>query len=64
MEEYDKQFPAEDDALYDMYSYDDKYGAAQEGIEHGIDGEDYESDDDVFFFNSNDMANRIWNGCD
>lgn len=54
MEEYDKQFPLDED-MYDMYYYDDKFPGAGEELEE----EDFD-EDDVLFFDNNELANRIW----
>ena len=60
MEEYEKEYPMTEDALYDMYYYDDKYGAGDMEGMPGADPEAYDSEDDALIFNSNDLANRIW----
>ncbi len=54
MDEYEKQYPMQEDGMYDMYYYDDKYGADEGEME-----DEYDSDD-ALIFNSNDLANRIW----
>ena len=59
MDEFEKQYPMADDALYDMYYYDDQYGVdPQDAQQMNAYGD--ESDEDAFIFNSNDLANRIW----
>lgn len=55
MDEYEKQYPMAEDAMYDYYQYDDKYG----GVEDGMMEDEFDSDD-ALFFDNNDLANRIW----
>lgn len=62
MEEYEKQYPmgqGEGDPMYDMYYYDDKMGGYADDRGIGVDEEDFDSDDGLFFDN-NDLADRIW----
>ena len=57
MEEYDKQFPMDDD-MDDMYYYDDKFPNG-EGDEGDMEDEDFD-EDDMLFFDNNELAKRVW----
>jgi len=61
MEEYEKQYPMGDEAMYDMYYYDDKLQGDEEAAL--VDDEGFDSDE-ALFFDNNDLANRIWEGED
>ncbi len=59
MEEYDKQYGAEEGMYDDMYYYDDGKQGYPQGQEPMMDQEEFDSDD-ALFFDNNDLANRIW----
>jgi hypothetical protein len=59
MEEYDKQYGAEEGMYDDMYYYDDAKQGYPPGQEPMMEEEEFDSDD-ALFFDNNDLANRIW----